>query len=452
MTARYHMSKNAYRPFRPGRPPRRWVEIAGCVAVAAGIMLVAAVCYLEIFAPEAVVPEATLSTEMNPFLPDQPSESASPEEECPIQQDFIKEGDTAGDLLQQWLSASETHALVTACEAVYPLARLRVGQPYSAFLEEDQLNRFEYEIDNDSRLIISREGDAWAAKTEPIEYDVRLVRVEGSIGSSLFLTMTDIGENAALAVRLAEIFAWEINFIRDIQPGDSFHLLVEKRYRNGEFKGYGTMHMAEFVNRNSKFEAYLHLDSFGNPTYFTAAGDSLKRAFLKAPLSYTRISSRFNPNRLHPILKQVRAHPAVDYAAPTGTPVKAIGNGTVHFRGQSKGAGNYIVLRHTNGFESMYLHLNGFAKSLKQGNRVRQGEIIGYVGSTGYSTGPHLDFRMKKNGQFVNPEKILSPRDESVPRDKLEIFKAERNKYRLFMDDDTALAAFNIREGNAPNE
>lgn len=447
------MSKNTYRPFRPGRPPRRWMEIAGCVAVAAGIMLVAAVCYLEIFAPEeAAAPEPTLSAEMEPLPPEQPPTSAPPEVECPVQQDFIKEGDTAGDLLKQWLTASETHALVTACEVVYPLARLRVGQSYSAFLEEDQLNRFEYEIDNDSRLIISREGDAWAAKTEPIEYDVRLVRVEGSIGSSLFLTMADIGENAALAVRLAEIFAWEINFIRDIQPGDSFRLLVEKRYRNGEFKGYGTMHMAEFVNRNSKFEAYLHLDSFGKPTYFTAAGDSLKRAFLKAPLSYTRISSRFNPKRMHPILKQVRAHPAVDYAAPTGTPVKAIGNGAVHFRGQSKGAGNYIVLRHTNGFESMYLHLNGFAKNLKQGNRVRQGEIIGYVGSTGYSTGPHLDFRMKKNGQFVNPEKILSPRDESVPKDKLETFKAERDRYRLFMDDDTALAAFNIREGNAPNE
>jgi murein DD-endopeptidase MepM/ murein hydrolase activator NlpD len=254
--------------------------------------------------------------------------------------------------------------------------------------------------------------------------------------------MSVAGEAPALAVRLAEIFAWEINFIRDIREGDSFSLLVEKRYRDGELKGYGSIPVAEFVNRNSKFEAYVYKDSFGNNSYFNAAGESLKRAFLKAPLSFTRISSRFNLKRLHPIHNTVRPHPGVDYAAPTGTPVKAIGSGEVTFRGSNKGAGNYITLRHANGYESMYLHLSGFAKNLKTGSRVRQGEIIGYVGSTGYSTGPHLDFRMKKNGQFLNPEKVLSPRDESVPQKRLAAFKAGRDRWRSYLKGEIALSEY----------
>jgi murein DD-endopeptidase MepM/ murein hydrolase activator NlpD len=341
--------------------------------------------------------------------------------------------------------------MVEASKKVYPLARLRAGQPYAVHKENGVFARFEYEIDGDSRLTVTRESTGesarWSARVEKIEYEVRLVKVEGEITSSLFETMAGLDENASLAVRLAEVFAWEINFIRDIQPGDSFRVLVEKRYRDGELKGYGAMPVAEFVNKKSKFEAYRFEDSFGNITYFNASGDSLKRAFLKAPLSFTRISSHFNLRRMHPIFQTVRPHPAVDYAAPKGTPVKAIGGGQVVFSGFNKGAGNYITLKHGNGYESMYLHLNGFAKNLKKGRRVRQGEIIGYVGSTGYSTGPHLDFRMKKNGQFVNPEKILSPRDESVPPKRLAVFKAERDTWRRYLEGEIALTEY-----SAPKE
>jgi murein DD-endopeptidase MepM/ murein hydrolase activator NlpD len=445
------------------------MELASYIGAGIGILLIFVVCYFEFFAPEIITPPAEeTQTAVSDETPEPaadgtaelaagreserepPLENAQTEEDAGPYQGVVAPGDTAGALLGEWLSVNDIHDMVEACKNVYPLSRLRAGQPYTVYKENGSFVRFEYEIDDDSKLIAGRENSGettrWTARVENIEYEVRLVKVEGEISSSLFESMSSIGESPALAVRLAEVFAWEINFIRDIQPGDSFRVLVEKRYRDGELKGYGAMPLAEFINKNSKFEAYRFQDSFGNATYFNASGDSLKRAFLKAPLSFTRISSRFNLKRMHPIFHTVRPHPAVDYAAPKGTPVKAIGSGIVAFCGFNKGAGNYITLQHGNGYESMYLHLNGFAKKLKKGVRVRQGETIGYVGSTGYSTGPHLDFRMKKNGQFVNPEKTLSPRDESVPKKLLGAFKADRDTWRRYLEGERSLTEYSTRK------
>ena len=336
--------------------------------------------------------------------------------------------------------------MAEACKNVFPLSRLRIGQPYSIHLDDGRFLRFEYEVDNDRMLVVTRELNGeranWQARLEKIEYEIRLARVGGEIASNLFSAMAASGETPALAMRLAEIFAWEINFIRDIRVGDSFRLLVEKRYRDGKFVGYGTIHAAEFINRNSRFEAYVFRDSFGNNSYFNAAGDSLRRKFLKAPLSFTRISSRFSPARLHPIHKTVRPHNGVDYAAPTGTPIMAIGNGVVTFIGFNRGAGNYITLSHANGYESQYLHMSRFSSGLKKGSRVRQGQIIGYVGSTGYATGPHLCFRIKRNGKFLNPERVLSPRDESVPKQRLTAFKADRDRWRSYLQGEIALSEY----------
>ena len=467
-----NVTKNVYR-HKKRQAERRWMELASYAGVFLGLILIAVVCYFEFFAPEALELDAPapVATQESPESGDDPHEAsdiacveepaampegADEEADTGPFQGVIEPGDTAGVLLQQWLGASEVHKMVESTKDAYSLGRVRAGQPYVAHCENGELCRFEYEIDDDRRLIVTREmkGDTsvWSAKVEEIEYDVRLIMVEGCITSSLFETMAAIDESPSLAVRLAEVFAWEINFIRDIQPQDTFRVLVEKRYRDGEFKGYGKMPLAEFTNQKKTFEGYLFTDSFGNPTYFNAEGESLKRAFLKAPLSFTRISSRFNLKRMHPILNTVRPHPAVDYAAPKGTPVKAIGGGAVHFRGWGKGAGNYIVLKHANGYESMYMHLNSFAKNLKKGGKVRQGEVIGYVGSTGYSTGPHLDFRMKKNGQFLNPEKVLSPRDESVPKKMLQAFKEERDTWRRYMRGELALSEYSLNNGPKERE
>lgn len=461
----FRNSRNAY--LSRLRPERRWLRVAGAVGVLFGILLISMVAYFELFAPDLLEQGApAVSSALDP----EPAEDAADPHETEAEEaakgielvpddaateenlkgpfpGVIEPGDTAGVLLQEWLGATEIHKMVEACKDVYSLAKIRAGQPFVVHCEDDgTLCRFEYEIDNDKRLIITRntqEGSsAWNAELEDIEYEIRLEIIESTINSSLFETMATLGESPALAVRLAEIFAWEINFIRDIRVEDSFRVLVEKRYRDGEFKSYGKMPVAEFTNQGKKFEGFLFTDSFGNPGYFTSAGESLKRAFLKAPLSYTRISSRFNLQRMHPILNTVRAHPAVDYAAPSGTPVKAIGGGVVHFKGWGKGAGNYIVLKHASGYESMYMHLKGFAGGLQKGKRVRQGEVIGYVGSTGYSTGPHLDFRMKQGGKFLNPEKVLSPRDESIQKKSLEAFRQEREHWLRYMDGSIALGEY----------
>ncbi|MDR3073328.1 MAG: peptidoglycan DD-metalloendopeptidase family protein [Deltaproteobacteria bacterium] len=338
-------------------------------------------------------------------------------------EESVQPGDTAGKILLPFLSSAEIQAVSDACDDLFPLRRLRQGNPYTLTVADGKFVSFIYEIDSEQKLIVGRDGGNFTASLEKIQYQVEVKKVRGVIGAHLFQAVADAGEGPTLAVAMADIFAWEINFIRDLHPGDSFTVLVEKRFRDGEFKGYGRILGAVFINQGVAYEAFCFRDAEGFPHYYTSKGESVKRAFLKAPLSFTRISSTFSPKRLHPILNVWRAHPGIDYAAPTGTPVKAVAAGTVTFRGWGKGAGNYIALRHSNNFETMYMHLSGFAKGLEVNKKVRQGEVVGFVGSTGYATGPHLDFRMKKDGQYVNPLKLVSPRTEPVTSRDLPEFR-----------------------------
>jgi Membrane proteins related to metalloendopeptidases len=381
--------------------------------------------------------------EMQAQAPVAPEETVvEPAEEDGVFSGVIASGDTAGNILLEWMDATEVHNFIEACKEVYGLHKIHVGQPFTVKKDNSGLVSFEYEIDSHTKLVVNRETGTFIACVVPIEYEITLARATNSISSNLFSSMSAIEERASLAVRLAEIFAWEINFIRDIKEGDSFSVLVEKRFRDGEFKGYGRILAAEFINNGKVFESYVFKDSFGKDQYYNDGGESLKRAFLKAPLSFTRISSGFSNSRLHPILNIRRAHPAIDYAAPTGTPVKAVGDGVVTFAGSGTGAGNYIQLKHNGGYETMYLHLSRFAKGLKKGMRVSQGQVIGFVGSTGYATGPHLDFRMKKNGQWVNPTTALSPRAEPLNAAKKIQFMAERDVYREFISGKKDLAEY----------
>ena len=346
----------------------------------------------------------------------------------------VQTGDTAGKILQPYLTSRQIQAMADACEKYFPLHRLRVGRPYEIILKDEEFVSLVYEIDADKKLIVEYSDDKFSTRLENIIYDVVVRRVAGTITSNLFQAVDETGETPALAVNLAEIFAWEINFIRDIQPSDSFNLLVEKRFRDGEFKGYGRILAATFTNQNVVFEAFGFRDADGFPHYYNGKGESVKRAFLKAPLSFSRISSPFSPNRFHPVLKVWRAHPGIDYAAPKGTPVKSVGSGTITFKGWGKGAGNYIAVRHNNNYETMYLHLSGFAKGLVKGKKVAQGEVIGFVGSTGYSTGSHLDFRMKKDGVYINPLTIASPRTEPVSKKDLPEFTTLISSLRAQLD------------------
>ncbi|WP_461208257.1 peptidoglycan DD-metalloendopeptidase family protein [Desulfocurvus sp. DL9XJH121] len=353
----------------------------------------------------------------------------------------VLRGQTASSLLSEYLSPAEIHDLNQRSREVYPLSRMRAGRPYRIVSSEGRLKRFEYEISGEEMLVVALGGAGYDVLKEDIVYDTETRVVRGNIDSSLYEAVAEAGEKPALAVRLAEMFAWDVDFIRDIRQGDSFVAVVEKRYRDGEFAGYGAIEAARFVNQGETFNGFLFADDSGRTDYYDENGRSLRKAFLKAPLEFSRISSGFNLRRLHPVLHVRRAHPAIDYAAPTGTPVKTVGDGTVLKKGWDRGGGNYVKIRHNSVYETTYMHLKGFARGLRSGQRVKQGQVIGYVGATGTATGPHLDFRMKKNGSFVNPRTIKSPSCAPVTKARMAAFRALAEPLMASLDAGDALHA-----------
>jgi murein DD-endopeptidase MepM/ murein hydrolase activator NlpD len=317
---------------------------------------------------------------------------------------------TVTDALRgEGLPGELVYQIVESTRKVYNLAKVQARQPYKLTLSADgDFHEFRYDIDDERYLTVRREGEDLVPELENFAYETRVEPVSGVIEGSLFETVTGLGEQERLALDLAEIFMWDVDFHTDIQKGDSFRLLVEKKYLDGEFKKYGTILAAHLSNEGKEFSGFRFQDR-----YYDARGEALKKSFLKSPLKFARISSYFSHARRHPVLKIVRPHLGVDYAAPTGTPVVAVGTGTVTMAGRRGANGNMVRVRHARGYETLYLHLSRIA--VRAGRRVTQGQVIGYVGSTGLSSGPHLDFRVSNNGKFVNPLKVVFPPDPPVP-------------------------------------
>jgi murein DD-endopeptidase MepM/ murein hydrolase activator NlpD len=361
--------------------------------------------------------------------PDQNMSPADSQRPGPLDKDLqvvetrVQTGQTASDILSGYLSASDIHYLARECREVFPLHKIRSGNSYRLYLKDEVLAGLEYDIDGDEKLCIGFDQGSYAVSKEKIAYQIKRHLVEGTISSSLFAAVKEAGEKDQLALALADIFAWDIDFIFDIREGDSFRLIVEKRYRDEEFAGYGDILAARFVNQGHVFQAFLFALENGREEYFDARGQAMRKSFLKAPLNFSRISSGYTLRRMHPILKKVRPHQGIDYAAPSGTPVKTVGDGKIVAKGyQRNGGGRYLKIRHPNSYQTTYMHLSRFAKGMQTGRRVIQGEVIGYVGSSGLSTGPHLDYRVKKHGQYVNPLKVESTPTDPVP-------KAERDRF-----------------------
>ncbi|MDR3358816.1 MAG: M23 family metallopeptidase [Desulfovibrio sp.] len=326
----------------------------------------------------------------------------------------VEKGDTVGKILEK-NSGQSVQSYIHAAKRIFSPRSFRTGQPYMIVTDSftGRLKRFEYEIDAHRRLVV--EGiENPVTRLEAIEYITTLAVVEAVINDNMFQAVADIGESPQLALRLADLFGAEINFIRDLQEGDAFAVLIEKRQRDGNSAGYGRILAARFMNRGKVFEAFLFRDGDQKPQHYNRKGENLRKTLLQAPLAFTRVTSRFSMNRLHPILGVNRPHPGVDYGAPTGTPVKAVGDGVVRVKGWAGGYGNQVVLRHSAGLDSLYSHLSGYARGISAGSRVRQGQVIGFVGSTGLASGPHLDFRLRQNGRFINPLKAINPRGEPV--------------------------------------
>ena len=316
----------------------------------------------------------------------------------------VKSGDTLYGILSDRFTPQEMAEITSKIKKDIKGFVLRPGMKLT--LEKDKV-LLNAAIDKD--VIIEKLADGTATVTVNIyEHDMMNVVVRGTIENNLFEAMYKAGEDAELAANLASIFEWEIDFFKDLRPGDRFVVLVEKKFIKDKYAGYGKILAADFYNQGKLKRAVYYNDGNKNKGYYNEKGEGLERGFLRVPLNYSRISSRYSTSRLHPVLGYHRPHYGVDYAAPTGTPVKATASGVVKIKSRTKGNGNYIALRHPNGYETFYLHLNGFNRAIRQGSYVEQGQIIGYVGSTGYSTGPHLDYRIRKNGKWLNPLKFVA--------------------------------------------
>lgn len=263
----------------------------------------------------------------------------------------------------------------------------------------------------------------WRVAKKDVPVEKYWARVSGEIFSSLFEAMDQLGERDTLVMDFADIFAWEIDFHSDLQPGDRFEIVVEKYFVQDTFVKYGRILYADYQRERRRHQAYFYEFPGKRGNYYTPQGESLRKAFLRSPLKFTRISSGYSKSRLHPILGGERPHLGVDYAAPPGSPVWAVADGTVASCGWNGGYGKQIVLKHAKGFQSMYGHLSNFFPGISKGRTVQQKQILGYVGSTGLSTGPHLDFRLLKNGKYCNPLKEISPRAPSLTGDQVTGFK-----------------------------
>lgn len=326
----------------------------------------------------------------------------------------VESGETITALLGHYFTPAEILIIARKAKPIFPLHKLCAGHQYSIELENDEFISFKYDIDTKEQLLIEKKDGEINVERKPILYDIEVESIGTQIDSSLFGSIAAIGESSELALNIMNIFAWDIDFIRDIRSGDYFSVVVEKRYRNGNLEGYGNVLAAHFNNQGNDFFAFYYADG-ETAGHYNEHGESLRKAFLKAPLSYTRISSGYTNRRYHPVLNEWRPHLAVDYAAPTGTPVKAIADGAVVRKSYDPNNGNLIRLRHPNSYESTYIHLSKFGRGIKKGSKVKQGDIIGYVGSTGLATGPHLDFRLFKNGAPINPLKLKSTPAGPVP-------------------------------------
>jgi len=353
----------------------------------------------------------------------EPPPPAVPEIRREVVRGTVHPGDTITALLGDYFTPQEILGLNRKSKKIFPLSGICAGQPFKLCLVEGNFDRFEYDINRNDQLIISRGEEGFDISRVPIAYRVETELVRGTISTNLFDAVARSGESAELALALADIFAWDIDFILDIRQGDSFQTLVEKRFREGQPAGYGRILAAEFNNQGQNYKALLYQNG-DRSDYYDAKGNSLRKAFLRAPLAFTRISSGFTMRRFHPITKTWKAHPAIDYAAPRGTPIKTVGDGTIIRIGRTKYNGNHIKIRHNSTYQTLYLHMSRFAKGMHKGKKVRQGQVIGYVGSTGLATGPHLCFRMYKNGSPVNPNRVKVAAVPPIPAAKMAEFKA----------------------------
>lgn len=392
----------------------RWLLAASCIPLF-GIYAAFGI------APQTVTQEIAISTVVEELtLPE--SVHASLESTDYWQSDRVRRDDSFASLMKRLhISNDEAIKFLSSDSDAKQLAvQLKPGRNIQAQVsDKGELLQLNYQLNSGDMLTVSRTEGEYIAKIEPVNIQTRQILKSAEIKSSLFAATDKANIPDAIAIQVAEIFSSEIDFNNDLRKDDHFSVVYEADYNNGEFVGTGQVLAAQFSNQGKTYRAVMFRDEDGKAVYYTPEGKSLHKSFLRSPLEFSRISSGFSLGRFHPILNKMRAHKGVDYAAPTGTRVKAPGDGVVDFMGVKSGYGNVIVLKHDNGVSTVYGHLSRFESGLRRGAKVSQGESIAYVGMTGLATGPHLHYEFLLNGVHRDPVTVALPNAAPI---------AERNK------------------------
>jgi|APFre7841882724_1041349.scaffolds.fasta_scaffold43420_2 murein DD-endopeptidase MepM/ murein hydrolase activator NlpD len=407
---------------RPGR--RGWLALLLAAAAALGLVVVVVLRG----AGSSATPAAGAPLMATPVAVETPAAALPPV------RTQVKSGDTVESVVRR-LSGDDWIAWRDALVGQLDPRRLVPGTSFEGVRAADgSLQRLRVALNQRTELHLERTGAAIEVQRIERPVDSIVERIEGEVHSSLFAAVEKAGGEPELAVALANVFQWDVDFLRDVRKGDRFVAVVDRRSIDGSFYEYGTLYAARFVNDGKAVDAIAYPDGDGHVGFFDLQGRPLRKQFLRSPLEFSRITSRFSHSRFHPILQRRMPHYGVDYGAPVGTPVLVTADGRVTFAGQREGAGRMVTVSHANGYETNYLHLSRYGQGIRAGVRVSQGQVIGHVGSSGLSTGPHLDYRVRLNGQWVNPLSISSPPAQPLPAERLQRFLSHALAVMLLLD------------------
>jgi len=323
------------------------------------------------------------------------------------------------------LKISDLAELRSLPDVRHSLDMIRPGDVIQLTHLDGEIKSLTRQISETATLSVTRADEGFSANIVENPLEVQEQKLSGTVASSLYVAVNAAGGTDRLAVSLADVFKYDIDFVNSVQPGDRFVVAHEQQWQDGEFLRDGDILAAEFVNQGRTYRAVRYIAPDGRMDYYTPDGRPVRKAFLRYPVDYGRISSGFSSARRHPVLNRVRAHRGIDFAAPTGTPIKAAGSGRVVSRGRNGGYGNAVVLAHSNGVTTLYGHMSRFAKGLSVGDRVQQGQVIGYVGMTGLASGPHVHYEYRVNGVHKNPAKVTIPKADPIPANLMADFQAQ---------------------------
>ncbi len=378
---------------------------------------------------------AARTEEIPAELADEMTESEPPAP-TPVQavEVVVRRGDTLSAIFKRSGLKTSATRLVRSSDAAGRLAALQPGDMLRILVNGDEMERLEYDPDPLRRLVVRRDGAGYAARWEHRPAQKQTFVASGTITHSLYRDGKAAGLPDSILAELTRLFGWDIDFSRDLRAGDTFTVVYEQHWRDERKLADGPILAAEFTNRGHSFRAFRYTTRDGRTAYFTEQGEPVQKQFSRNPVDMARISSRFSLKRWHPVLHRFRAHKGVDYAAPTGTPVRATGDGQVIYKGRKGGYGRTVILQHGKRYTTLYAHLSRYARGLRVGNRVRQGQVIGYIGSSGLATGPHLHYEFRIDGRHHDPLKVAARRGDPLPQAELRRFRAHIQPLRAELE------------------